>query len=250
VTIALIDGDILTYRTGFSSRDIPLSLALSRLNKTIENICKACDAKDYNIYLTSQDHSNFRFEVDPTYKANRSSEKPPYYTDLREYMTEVHKAEIAFGCEADDLLGINQNEDTIICTIDKDLKQIPGRHYNFVKDYHYTVTPQEGLHWFYTQIVTGDNADNVKGLAGIGPRKAELILGGECLSTSKPKLAHYYYLSRLIPFYKKQYSVLAWEKICTNGALLKIKEKENEPIWHPKHYLYARDLKKLLQSVL
>ena len=87
MTIALIDGDILTYRTGFSSRDIPLSLALSRLNKTIENICKACDAKDYNIYLTSQDHSNFRFEVDPTYKANRSSEKPPYYTDLREYMT-------------------------------------------------------------------------------------------------------------------------------------------------------------------
>lgn len=248
MTTCLIDGDILTYRVGFSSQDVPLSIALSRLNKTIENICKACNTQDYKIYLTSQDHSNFRFDIDPNYKANRSSEKPLYYINLREYMTEMHDAEMAFGQEADDLMGINQNEETIICTIDKDLKQIPGRHYNFVKDYHYSVTRQEGLYWFYTQILTGDNADNIKGLDGIGPRRAELILG-PCDSSTNIKRSSFEYLKRIIPFYQKQYDVLAWEKICTNGALLKIKEKENEPIWHPKHYLYARDLKKLLQSV-
>ena len=248
MTTCLIDGDILCYRVGFSSRDIPLSIALSRLNKTIENILKACNTQDYKIYLTSQDHSNFRFEIDPTYKANRSSEKPPYYINLREYMTEMHGAEMAFGMEADDLMGINQNADTIICTIDKDLKQIPGRHYNFVKDYHYSVTPSEGLYWFYTQILTGDNADNVKGLAGVGPKRAELILG-ICPDKFNIRRNSFGYLQRILPFYQKQYGILAWEKICTNGALLRIKQKENEPIWHPRHYLYARDLKKLLQSV-
>lgn len=238
----------MTYRIGFASRDVPLSIALSRLNKTIENILKACNTQDYKIYLTSQDHSNFRFDIDPTYKANRSSEKPPYYINLREYMTEMHDAEMAFGMEADDLMGINQNAETIICTIDKDLKQIPGRHYNFVKDYHYSVTPQEGLYWFYTQILTGDNADNIKGLAGIGPKKAELILG-ICPDTFHVKRDSFRYVRSILPFYKKQYGLCAWEKICTNGALLKIKQRENEPIWHPQHYLYARDLKKLLQSV-
>lgn len=246
--VALIDGDILVYRTGFGSRDVSSSLACSRMDKTIEAICRNTGTEDYKVYLTSQDHSNFRFEVDANYKATRKADKPPHYLVLREYLGKCHRADMAFGCEADDLLGINQTKDTIICSIDKDLRQVPGEHYNFVKDYRFRVTPTEGLYWFYTQMLTGDNADNIKGVARIGPVTAKLVLGSQYVINSKSsKRASKYYLDRIVPLYKKQYGVDFWEKICQNGALLKIKQEENEPIWHPRDYLSDRDLKRLSQ---
>jgi len=248
---ALLDGDILTYRTGFGGRDISSHLACARLDKSIENILKATNASDYQIYLTPTDGSNFRYEVNSDYKANRKAEKPPHFLTLREYMLEVHKAEVAFGMEADDLLGINQTKDTIICTIDKDLRQVPGQHYNFVKDEIFTVNLQEGLLWFYTQMLTGDASDNVSGIRGIGIKKATRLLDREDLSTGNRKLserkANRYFLQRIIPLYREQYGIHFWEKICNTGALLRIKQEKNEPIWHPMNFLSGADLKKLSQ---
>jgi 5'-3' exonuclease len=78
--------------------------------------------------------------------------------------------------EADDYLGINQNESSIICSIDKDLLQVPGKHYNFVKKEFYEVDEETGFRNFYTQLLTGDTSDNIKGIAGIGPVKAKKAL--------------------------------------------------------------------------
>jgi len=248
---ALLDGDILTYRTGFGGRDISSHLACARLDKSIENILKATNASDYQIYLTPTDGSNFRYEVNSNYKANRKAEKPPHFLTLREYMLEVHKAEVAFGMEADDLLGINQTKDTIICTIDKDLRQVPGQHYNFVKDEIFTVNLQEGLLWFYTQMLTGDASDNVSGIRGIGIKKATTLLNRENLHSRSGKLSerkiNRLYLERIIPLYREQYGIHFWEKICNTGALLRIKQEKNEPIWHPMNFLSGADLKKLSQ---
>jgi hypothetical protein len=166
-------------------------------------------------------------------------------------MLEVHRAEVAFGMEADDLLGINQTKDTIICTIDKDLRQVPGQHYNFVKDEIFTVSVQQGLLWFYTQMLTGDASDNVSGIRGIGIKKATFFLNREPLSTGHRKLserkANRLYLERIIPLYRQQYGIHFWEKICNTGALLRIKQEKNEPIWHPMNFLSGADLKKLSQ---
>ena len=175
MTKALLDGDILIYRTGFGAKDISGSLACHRMNTSIQKIVEDTKADDYEIYLTSQDKSNFRLEVDSTYKANRTAPKPPYYLLLREYLIQEHKAQVAFGMEADDLLGINQTDDTIICSIDKDLKQIAGRHYNFVKEEFSTVTLSEGLYWFYCQMLIGDVSDNIKGVDGIGEKESSTL---------------------------------------------------------------------------
>lgn len=59
---------------------------------------------------------------------------------------------------------------------DKDLNQLPGHHYNPVTDERYYVTEFEGLKSFYTQLLTGDRTDNIKGLDRIGPVKAAKIL--------------------------------------------------------------------------
>jgi 5'-3' exonuclease len=66
-------------------------------------------------------------------------------------------------------------EPCIIASVDKDLLQVPGKHYNFVKNELYDISPQEGLKKFWTQMLVGDVADNIFGIKGIGPKKAEKI---------------------------------------------------------------------------
>jgi 5'-3' exonuclease len=84
------------------------------------------------------------------------------------------------GQEADDAIGIRAyalgEEDYIICSIDKDLDNLRGHHYNFVKNIRYYVTEDEAIKNFYMQVLTGDRVDNVPGLKGVGPKKAEKIL--------------------------------------------------------------------------
>ena len=55
---------------------------------------------------------------------------------------------------------------------------IPGRHYNFVKDEFITQSNFDAIKHFYMQCLQGDRADNIKGIPGIGPKKAERILAG------------------------------------------------------------------------
>ena len=80
------------------------------------------------------------------------------------------------GSEADDFLGIHQDDSSVICGIDKDLLQIPGKHYNYDKKVSQVVTPLEGWRNFFTQVLTGDASDNIPGLPRIGPVKAMSIL--------------------------------------------------------------------------
>ena len=68
---------------------------------------------------------------------------------------------------------------SIICSVDKDLNQIPGWHYNFVKKEKYFVDEEQAIRTFYTQLLVGDNTDNIQGVKGIGPAKAAKILS-EC----------------------------------------------------------------------
>lgn len=58
------------------------------------------------------------------------------------------------------------NEEPIICSLDKDLLQVPGRHYNFVKAEFKTISPIEGRFNFYWQFIMGDVSDNIFGFDG------------------------------------------------------------------------------------
>jgi len=70
-----------------------------------------------------------------------------------------------------------ENPSVIIITVDKDLDNTPGWHYNFVKKEKYWITEEEGIRNFYKQLLTGDAVDNIKGIKGIGPKRAEHLLG-------------------------------------------------------------------------
>ncbi len=134
-----------------------------------------CD--DYELFMTGKD--NYRDWIYPEYKANRAgSTKPIQYEEIKNWMIHEKGATVVNGREADDELGILgcNNTDTVICSVDKDLKMIPGTHYNWTKETYETVDLDGGNFWFFQQLLMGDTVDNIIGLKGVGPKKAINLL--------------------------------------------------------------------------
>lgn len=224
--IALIDADVLVYRIGFTTEADPEWVAAARIDESIGLILRNLETTQYHTYITGADKSNFRYTIYPDYKANRKAPKPRHYEYIREYLQTAHNASVCHGEEADDRLGIHSTTiapEGCIASIDKDLDQIPGWHYNWVKNIKYKVTPEEGLKFFYRQLLTGDKAvDNIPGLRGIGPKKADAALASY---TSELQL-----FNKVQEMYRAHYPD-SWARVMLrNGQLLKIRTKENE-IW-------------------
>lgn len=227
MTKALVDGDICVYRVGFTTIDDPVGIAVARMDTLIDRILVGCGAEESTIYLTSTDHSNYRYEVYPEYKANRKAPKPTWYEELRAHLIQEWNAEVVFGQEADDALGIAQTDDTVICSIDKDLDQIPGKHYDFVKDVQYEVSEETANRFFYYQLLVGDSTDNIPGCKGIGPKKADTALAN-CETVEE-------YEQRCYELYQAAFGKRAYELLVKFGQCLKIKRKEDEPLWLPRN---------------
>ena len=174
--LALIDSDIVCYRCAASAEEDEEWIATARTDRLVEDILTGINAEEYKLFLSGS--SNFRKEIYPEYKANRKQPKPKHLEACRRYLLEYWEASLVDGYEADDALGMNQTGETVICSIDKDLKMIPGMHYDFVKKELSVVTPDAAMRTFYTQLLTGDSGDNIKGCPGIGKVKARLILDG------------------------------------------------------------------------
>jgi 5'-3' exonuclease len=229
-TLALLDGDILCYRIGFTTQDVNENICLSRINSYLDNILFDSGASDYVVFLTGE--NNYRKLIYPEYKANRTQEKPKHYNLIREYLMNHEAAMLCEDEEADDAMGYNQmlnydvEEDiykSIICSSDKDLKQAPGRHYDFTKGNFSFVTPEEGKYFFYQQLLTGDRVDNIPGLPKVGPVTAKKILGeisDEAIYKEKVLAAYMEVLSLT----EEQ----AKEKINLIGKLVYIRQKPNE----------------------
>ena len=217
---ALIDGDILAYEVGFGSqhktykaedgtsyeskRDAAVDganvdtltemihaesvgYARSLMRDKINGILEATKATDFKLYLTG--NGNFRDNVATIlrYKGERDPNgRPAHYQMLRDYMMSKYNGIVVEGFEADDALAIEATQDvdnTVICTRDKDLRQIEGYHYSWQahnqeeKPVEF-ITELEGWRNLSTQMLTGDNVDNILGVVGIGPAKAAKALQG------------------------------------------------------------------------
>lgn len=181
----LIDGDPFAYRAAFSCEDESIEDAIDKvddlLDQALQEVLWSPTEEDYQVFLTGK--GNFRYDIAVTheYKGNRKSvDKPQHLQEIRQHMEENWSAIVSEGEEADDLIGIwatNYGPEAIVISIDKDMLQIPCTHYNPNKREFKTMTEFEGLKFFYTQILTGDRADNIVGLYGIGPAKANVLLG-------------------------------------------------------------------------
>lgn len=159
-------------------------VATSRLDKIIEGIITRSGCTSYKLFVSGKD--NFRYEIEPNYKANRRNlQQPKWRSACTDYLVDTYGAIKATGAEADDLCGIYQSDSSIICTIDKDLLQVPGKHFswaisrkgNIVREEIFReVTQLEGLRTFYRQMLIGDTSDNIIGVSKIGPVKSSKII--------------------------------------------------------------------------
>ena len=188
----LIDGDIIGYRIGFSTEEENEKIVVSRVATFIESMLwEDLDAETYQGYLTGS--GNFRNDIARTapYKGNRTAPKPKHLQFIRDYLVSAWDFKISEGEEADDSIAIAHTESnytTVIASIDKDFLQLPGKHWNFVKKEMTEVNEAEALLNFYRQVLTGDRVDNIIGLKGIGPVKADKILA-HCTSRAEMYLA-------------------------------------------------------------
>ncbi|MGD9382209.1 MAG: hypothetical protein PVI03_07170 [Candidatus Thorarchaeota archaeon] len=166
----------------------PLSHCLQLLKVQINGIMKKSLAKKTWLYVSTG--RNYRYEIYPRYKESRANTpKPKYYYDMLDYLMDKYDVVDSKVIEADDAVCIAYNEmkangiSAVISHIDKDIEQLPGNHYNWDwelvvgKDAHYKVSKMEGRRSFFMQMLTGDSADSIPGIKGVGKATALKMLG-------------------------------------------------------------------------
>ncbi len=192
MTVALLDGDIIAYRAASVLVDdcfddqggkSPLaeSEAIHAAHLMVQSWRDAAGCDRAMIFLTGQD--NFRTRILPTYTLNRKVVTPPAtLAAVKASLLAGPSAYLVEGLEADDLMGIcltNGRYPGAVCvTVDKDLRTVPGRHFNPVKKGEVVgvTTPEQGRFWWLTQTLTGDKVDGYSGCPAVGPVKASKIL--------------------------------------------------------------------------
>jgi hypothetical protein len=162
--------------------DRGLEFALMVAEQTVDTMLDNAKPRSYQMFLSGRD--NFRYKVAKTvpYKSSREYlPRPKYLRKVRDFLREHYNAVVTDGYEADDAIGMESTrlgKQGFVCTIDKDMDQLAGWHYDWVKDRVYRISGKEALFNLYQQVLTGDSTDDVPGLPGIGPVKARRILDG------------------------------------------------------------------------
>ena len=155
------------------------------------------DVKWNRLFITNC-KNNFRKVLSPEYKVNRK--KNIWVNHVRKRLVNDGLSEWSDTLEADDLIADAANEigkdGYIIISIDKDLKQIPGVHFDFYPIYKVNegiktkvgvkglsiTTDFDGWKMVATQVLMGDATDGIRGLPKVGIKTAEKILkcAGSC----------------------------------------------------------------------
>lgn len=183
--------------------------AISLLERRIEIIMEATESTEPPVFYMTADAftmrelnkingTNFsvipnfrdRIAISKPYKGNRAGAKPYHFKNITAHILHNYQIKVANGIEADDLLAIDHTQDpkhTIICSRDKDLRMIPGRHYGWpmgkllsfgpktIDSVGYLDEPKKGkltgggFKFFCAQMMMGDTVDNIPGLPGSGP---------------------------------------------------------------------------------
>jgi 5'-3' exonuclease len=140
------------------------------------------------IYI-SDPKSNWRHSVDPSYKSNRTGDKPLLLDFLKQYLVKTYGATFWPGLEADDVLGIQMTDpndhgmERVMVGRDKDFASIPGLHHQIKKDVDAkgkpvtrTVTQWQADRFHLIQALAGDAVDGYPGCPNVGMvRAAEVI---------------------------------------------------------------------------
>lgn len=177
--VALIDSDIVAYRSAVLTEDLDTPDALDLCERMHDTWMDAAKCDIYVPCLTTS--PSFRKAQWPPYKENRKDKpKPKHLASVVEFIKTKSNVLWHTGWEADDILGYVHTTDTgfntVIVTIDKDLDQIQGAHCNPDKETCYDVDPDDADLYKWMQVLSGDSTDNYPGIPRVGQEKARKIL--------------------------------------------------------------------------
>ena len=193
----LIDGDIALYEVtnvcevavdwgdDFWTLHSDLREATQRFDCWIADAKERLEADKVIVALSSP--QNWRKTILPSYKHNRKRKrKPLIFPQLKDYCKRTYRSFEVNTLEADDVLGLLAGSpglgkikgQKVIVTIDKDLKTVPGFHYNPNRDTEGVVeiTDEEADYNHLLQALMGDAVDGYSGCPGIGPKTGSKIL--------------------------------------------------------------------------
>lgn len=180
----LIDADFIVYKSCAGAEDeidwgddvitvvSKFSEAYSNVTRELNNIKNTFMWDMPEMVLFFSDSKNFRKKIYPDYKGHRNRKKPCGYQRVIKELSNEYQVIRMPELEADDAMGIyaTANEGNIICSPDKDMKQIPGKVFDLKEVID--ITPEEGMQWHYIQTLAGDQTDGYSGVPGIGVKRA------------------------------------------------------------------------------
>ena len=188
--IALVDADSIIWWAIYDSK-VDILEGTVRVPKTEITACQAFDDIMNMIILASgadkyiafiSDGRSHRTEVYPAYKGGRPEEKPPLIKVVEDYAINSGRAYKHKDYEADDCIITARKEiqkttgeDTIILSLDKDLLNVEGKTYDYKNRVFRNNSRYESEDFFWKSMITGDRADNVKGIPGKGPAYAQKV---------------------------------------------------------------------------
>jgi len=191
-TTLLIDADVLAFEAAVVSEEsiqwkdelwtvhADMALAKARVvNKIVEFQEKL---KTENVVLCLSDRANFRRKLNPDYKANRAKSRLPIILkQVKQWIIDELGGVLWANLEADDVISIlatdkAMDEETIVVSIDKDFKSVPGIFFDYNKGEYHHPTEEEADNYHLIQTIAGDHTDGYSGVPGVGVVKAQRIL--------------------------------------------------------------------------
>jgi len=160
--------DVIVVTSNFSD-------AYKCVKRDLDRIQSDLGSFDDELILFFTSPNNFRKKILPDYKGHRQRKKPCGFKRIISELKKNYRVILKDTLEADDALGIYATKypGNIIVSPDKDMRQIPGKLYDFNETVE--ITPDEGARWHLIQTMAGDNTDGYSGVPGIGVKKAEKI---------------------------------------------------------------------------
>lgn len=158
----------------------PVGISLYNLRECISNML-SLSCTGYELYIGG--NGNYRYDYYAEYKSNRKDEdKPLHIEQMKKHLLGKYSAIAVDGEEVDDRVSCRQYElkeqgiNSCIVSIDKDLNNSAGLHYNWVTKELYNVTQEEADLNFARQLLTGDRTDGVPGIPKFGEKGALKLL--------------------------------------------------------------------------
>lgn len=164
----------------------PVSHALMIVKQALHGIMfETGTGADDNVTILLSGPGNYRERIATykEYKGNRDPDhKPVHYQAIRDYLTQNWGAVVVHGHEADDEASIlaaklrRKRVPYVVASIDKDLHQIPGTHYDYRVKQRVEISEQDARGVLWRQALSGDATDNIPGACKIGAVKAQKLV--------------------------------------------------------------------------